>query len=114
MILNRVSQNIRQDELARMKFMCADHIPKRKMEDIVTPLNLWEVLMEKEIIGPMKVEFIENLLVQIDRLDLVDLLNDLRRNGLEGPGFQGRYEYRFAAVQSLAFKVFKSTAWANN
>jgi len=88
MILNRISQNIRQDELSRMKFMCADHIPKRKMEDIVTPLNLWEVLMEKEIIGPMKVEFIENLLVQIDRLDLLDLFNDLRRTGLEGPGFQ--------------------------
>merc|ERR1711994_886783 len=58
------------------------------MEDITTPLDLWEILMEKEIIGPMKVEFIENLLVQVDRPDLLDLFSELRRVGLEGPGFQ--------------------------
>ena len=88
-MLNQVSKSLKKEELEQMKFMCADKIPKRKLEEIETPQALWEQLMEKELIGPLKPELIGHLLVQIERQDLVNDWEYMRRNGIDGHSYQG-------------------------
>jgi len=72
--LHKVGQSITPDDLSAMKFMVADKIAKRKLEEIETALDLWEVLIEKEIVSPSNVAYIKTLLVNINRQDLVHLL----------------------------------------
>lgn len=72
--LHKVGQCITPEDLASMKFMVADKIPRRKLEEIETALDLWEVLIEKELVAPTNVVYIKTLLGNINRQDLVHLL----------------------------------------
>ncbi len=61
-MLAEVSKGVKEHELAAMKFMCKDFIPKRKLEEIKSALHLWEALEERELLGVYNTRFLKELL----------------------------------------------------
>ncbi len=61
-MLTEVSKGVKDHELKAMKFMCKDFIPKRRLEEIKTALNLWEALEERELLGVYNTRFLRELL----------------------------------------------------
>lgn len=67
-----LDKRLRPDELDTLKYLCKDFIPVRRLEVITRALNLWEVLEERDRMGPDSVEFLKTLLKDgTSREDLV-------------------------------------------
>ncbi|NXP63117.1 CASP8 protein, partial [Chloropsis cyanopogon] len=70
-LLFEVSEALVTEELAALKFLSLDHVPRRKLEAIQEPKAFFEVLEEKDMIGPENLFFLKELLYQISRIDLL-------------------------------------------
>ncbi|NXB31371.1 CASP8 protein, partial [Eulacestoma nigropectus] len=70
-LLFEVSEALVPDELAALKFLSLEHVPRRKLEAIEEPKAFLEVLQEKDMIGVGNVSFLKELLYRISRIDLL-------------------------------------------
>ncbi|NWV62429.1 CASP8 protein, partial [Malurus elegans] len=70
-LLFEVSEALVTDELAALKFLSLEHVPRRKLEAIQDPKAFFEVLQEKDMIGVGNLSFLKELLYCIDRIDLL-------------------------------------------
>lgn len=70
-LLLAVSDELDGAELAALKFLCRDHIPWRRLEDVRTPHDLFEALQEKAMLEPGNLAFLRELLYRIGRIDLL-------------------------------------------
>uniref|UniRef100_A0A8C9MGI2 Caspase-8 n=1 Tax=Serinus canaria TaxID=9135 RepID=A0A8C9MGI2_SERCA len=70
-VLLAVSDELDGAELAALKFLCRDHIPWRRLEDVRTPHDLFEALQEKAMLEPGNLAFLRELLYRIGRIDLL-------------------------------------------
>ncbi|NXB78290.1 CASP8 protein, partial [Donacobius atricapilla] len=70
-LLFEVSEALVTEELAALKFLCLDHVPRRKLEAIHEPKAFFEVLQEKDMIGVGNLSFLKELLYRISRIDLL-------------------------------------------
>ncbi|NWW79621.1 CASP8 protein, partial [Climacteris rufus] len=70
-LLFEVSEALVTDELAALKFLSLEHIPRRKLEAIQEPKAFFEVLQEKDMIGVGNLAFLKELLFRIGRMDLL-------------------------------------------
>ncbi|NXU39630.1 CASP8 protein, partial [Drymodes brunneopygia] len=70
-LLFEVSEALVTDELAALKFLTLEHVPRRKLEAIQEPKAFFEVLQEKDMIGPGNLFFLKELLYRIGRIDLL-------------------------------------------
>ncbi|NWT65659.1 CASP8 protein, partial [Prunella himalayana] len=70
-LLFEVSEALVTEELAALKFLSLDHVPRRKLEAIREPKAFFEVLQEKDMIGAGNVVFLKELLYRIHRIDLL-------------------------------------------
>ncbi|NXE36355.1 CASP8 protein, partial [Ptilorrhoa leucosticta] len=70
-LLFEVSEALVTDELAALKFLSLEHVPRRKLEAIQEPKAFFEVLQEKDMIGAGNVSFLKELLYRINRIDLL-------------------------------------------
>ena len=69
-----VSNGITARELGQLKFVCKQHIPVGTLERIVRPLDLFDELENRNLLGQENSEFLAELLTGIDRLELKDEL----------------------------------------
>ncbi|NWV18679.1 CASP8 protein, partial [Origma solitaria] len=70
-LLFEVSEALVTDELAALKFLSLEHVPRRKLEAIQEPKAFFEVLQEKDMIGVGNLPFLKELLYRIGRIDLL-------------------------------------------
>ncbi|XP_066045785.1 caspase-8-like [Chamaea fasciata] len=70
-LLFEVSEALVTEELAALKFLTLEHVPRRKLEAIQEPKAFFEVLQEKDMIGVGNLSFLKELLYRISRIDLL-------------------------------------------
>ncbi|NXI32412.1 CASP8 protein, partial [Sterrhoptilus dennistouni] len=70
-LLFEVSEALVTEELAALKFLSLEHVPRRKLETVQEPKAFFEVLREKDMIGVGNLSFLKELLYRIGRIDLL-------------------------------------------
>ncbi|XP_009562868.2 FAS-associated death domain protein [Cuculus canorus] len=80
-LLNSFSSRLSEGELASLKFLCQDKIGKRKLESIQTARELFSILIEQRLLTRHDVTFLEELLTNIKRQDLVLQLKQFVEEG---------------------------------
>ncbi|NXB84576.1 FADD protein, partial [Vidua chalybeata] len=69
-----ISSGLSVTELDAMKFLCRDKIKKGKLEAVQMGLELFSILMERQLIAHNKLGFLKELLQHIGRGDLLSLV----------------------------------------
>ncbi|KAM5138055.1 FAS-associated death domain protein [Mantella aurantiaca] len=77
-LLLKISDKLSDDELRDMKFLCKDKIPKKKMETITKPTDLFTKLMEMTEISKDNPSFLIELLQRIHRDDLTQEVKEFQ------------------------------------
>jgi len=68
-----ISQSLTRTELDTLKFYCSDSIPLARREDIETPVQLWEAIMENGRLSLSDTTFLQELMEKaVRRRDLLD------------------------------------------
>ncbi|XP_078270995.1 FAS-associated death domain protein [Rhinoraja longicauda] len=80
-LLNDISQSLSQEELGSMKFMCRGHIGKRRLENLGSGLQLFQVLEERGMLSQEDTQFLADLLKTIERPDLEKKLSTFHSQG---------------------------------
>ncbi|XP_030622242.1 FAS-associated death domain protein [Chanos chanos] len=79
--LVRISENLSDDQLSNLKFLCKGKIGKKKLEDIQSGTELFDCLMEKGEIGHDNAEFLSDILTHIGRTDLAEIITQFETHG---------------------------------
>ncbi|NWQ73946.1 FADD protein, partial [Columbina picui] len=88
-LLHSFSLSLQEQELESLKFLCRPQIGKRKLELVQSGLGLFNLLMEQQLIGRDRLDFLEGLLRSIKREDLVSQLKQFVEDGeVNAPGDQ--------------------------
>ncbi|XP_018619109.1 FAS-associated death domain protein [Scleropages formosus] len=85
-VLLRISEGLSPDNLEAMKFLCRNDIGKKRLETIKSGIQLFQCLSEMNKVGARDTAFLRALLEDIQRPDLVDLLEKFDRCGPPGSG----------------------------
>ncbi|KAG7278839.1 hypothetical protein CRUP_010402 [Coryphaenoides rupestris] len=78
--LLQLSNALDADQLKNMKFLCRELIGKRILEKINTGWELFDVLMQRNKLSAEDTTFLEQLLTQVDRPDLSDIIRRFNTN----------------------------------
>ena len=71
-----IHYDLRKQDVASLKFLCANELPVAKLEKCNDGLKLFEALEDRGLIGPQdRVQFLAELLWHIGRRDLLRFLN---------------------------------------
>ena len=79
--LLKIADEITNDELLRMKFLCEDHLPKGKLALINAPRELLSFLRKSGKIGPENVTYLVSLLERVHNFQLANRVLDAGRIG---------------------------------
>ncbi|XP_018410026.1 PREDICTED: FAS-associated death domain protein [Nanorana parkeri] len=71
-LLLRISGKLSETDLSNMKFLCQDKIPRKKMETIMIPTDLFTKLMELTELSKDNLDFLIQLLQHAHRHDLAE------------------------------------------
>ncbi|KAM6269353.1 caspase-8-like [Porphyrio hochstetteri] len=71
-LLFDISEALVTDELAALKFLSLEYIPRRKLEAIQEPTAFFQALQEKGMIEAGNLFFLKELLYRISRIDLLE------------------------------------------
>lgn len=74
-LLLEISNQLSEDQLDKLKFLCQDEIGKRFMEKIDTGTKLFVMLTERGKLGANDTDLLGHLLSEIRRDDLLQKLN---------------------------------------
>ncbi|XP_072129290.1 FAS-associated death domain protein isoform X1 [Mobula birostris] len=80
-LLSDISQNLTGENLETLKFLCKDDIGKRRLETLVSGIQLFQVLEELSLLSQEDTSFLGQLLKSIKRPDLEKKLSDYQRGG---------------------------------
>ncbi|NXL07007.1 FADD protein, partial [Mesembrinibis cayennensis] len=80
-LLHSFSSSLSDRELSSLKFLCREQIGKRKLESVQSGGELFNILLEQQLIARGKVSFLEDLLKNIKREDLVSQLKQFVEEG---------------------------------
>ncbi|NXD95762.1 CASP8 protein, partial [Chaetorhynchus papuensis] len=70
-VLLAVSYELSEAELAALKFLSREHVPRRRLEAARSPHDLFEALQEKGVLEAGDLSFLRELLYHIGRIDLL-------------------------------------------
>ncbi|NXK58220.1 CASP8 protein, partial [Sylvietta virens] len=70
-LLFEVSGAVVTQELAALKFLSLDHIPRKKLEAIQETKAFFDVLQEQDMIGPENLFFLQELFYRIGRINIL-------------------------------------------
>lgn len=83
--LHNIDENLTSDDVARLKFLCVDLIPKKRLEPVVDAKDLFLRLEEQALLDDGLL--VPELLITIGRYDLLDILEtskeEVERNLLD-------------------------------
>lgn len=71
-MLGRLSGGLGQENLRQLKNLCADIIPLQQRETMDSAIDVFDALIQKQLLTYEKVEFLSDLLKAADRLDLIE------------------------------------------
>ncbi|NXT81156.1 FADD protein, partial [Zapornia atra] len=80
-LLHSFSSSLSDSEVSSLKFLCREKIGKRKLEAVQSGVELFIILLEQQLIASSKVSFLEKLLENIRREDLVLQLKQFVEEG---------------------------------
>ena len=82
--LLRISENITEEKLRQLKYLCSDDIPEGDLEKISCPLELIRDLERRQKIGIDNLHFLQNLLLDVRCVQLANKVGDfISRRELE-------------------------------
>ena len=95
--LERLSQEIEEEQLEILKLLLIDHIPAGTLEKCKTVRILFKCMKQKSLLGYNNLDFLEELLTEAQRSDLVEIVKDFKlQPAMEiDSGYPGKYEIRF-------------------
>uniref|UniRef100_A0A8D0BBJ7 FAS-associated death domain protein n=1 Tax=Salvator merianae TaxID=96440 RepID=A0A8D0BBJ7_SALMN len=79
-LLNSISNKLNSDELSNLKFLCRDHIGKKKLEAVRSGIDLFSILLDQEKITPNNVEFLKSMFKTLNREDLLTSLKEFEED----------------------------------
>ena len=90
--LERLSQEI-EEQLESLKFLLEKHIPAGTLEKCTTPRKLFKCMKQKSLLGYNNLDFLEDLLKVAQRSDLVEIVEDFKRQPTMeiDSGYPGNY-----------------------
>ena len=96
-LLERLSQEIEEEQLESLKFLLENHIPAGTLEECKTARNLFKCMKQKGLLGYNNLDFLEELLTEAKRLDLLEIVKEFKlQPAMEiDSGYPGKYEIRF-------------------
>ncbi|MCJ8737392.1 hypothetical protein PDJAM_G00023400 [Pangasius djambal] len=74
-MLLEISEKLGFDHLAKLKFLCGNIIGKKKSEEIISGIQLFECLIERAEIGPNNTEPLRKLLTDIGQQALLEIID---------------------------------------
>ncbi|NXL56343.1 FADD protein, partial [Chordeiles acutipennis] len=80
-LLHSFSSSFSDGELSSLKFLCRGKVGKRKLECVQSGGELFSILLEQQLMARDKVSFLESLLKNIKREDLVLQLKQFVEEG---------------------------------
>uniref|UniRef100_A0A8B9V7V7 FAS-associated death domain protein n=1 Tax=Anas zonorhyncha TaxID=75864 RepID=A0A8B9V7V7_9AVES len=80
-LLHSFSSSLSAAELRELKFLCRDNIGKRKLESVQSGTELFNFLLEQQVISSHDVDFLKTMLKAIKREDLVTRLEHFVEEG---------------------------------
>ena len=75
-LLLRISDNITDKCLEKLKFLCSDDIKEGELEEISSPLKLFKALERRELIGVDDLSFLRELLTNVKCFRLATEVDD--------------------------------------
>ena len=96
-LLERLSQEIEEEQLESLKFLLENYIPAGTLEECKTARNLFKCMKQKGLLGYNNLDFLEKLLTEAKRLDLLEIVKEFKlQPAMEiDSGYPGKYEIRF-------------------
>ena len=82
--LERLSQEIEEDDLDGLKFLLQGPIPLGHLEKCSKPRDLFSRMIRQDLLGEDNLDYLEKLLTDVKRLDLVKRVRAYRQS--ESPG----------------------------
>ena len=82
--LERLSQEIEEDDFRGMKFILEGSIPSGPLENCSKPRDLFSKMIHLCLLGEDNLDYLEKLLTDVKRLDLVKRVRAYRQS--ESPG----------------------------
>ena len=77
--LFEIASELTTEKLESFKFLCADFIPAGVAEDIQTFEQLFKELEQRDIIAPNRLDFLQECLEKLGRVDLANKLKTYER-----------------------------------
>ncbi|MGH0117645.1 UNVERIFIED_CONTAM: hypothetical protein FKN15_041837 [Acipenser sinensis] len=103
-VLHEIDEDLGSEEVAALKFLCRDHIPKKKQEAIRDAKDLFIKLREQGKLGDDDQVIVPELLYTIRRFDLLKLCGTSKQevqNRLDTPGKISEYSRLTATTPAL-------------
>jgi hypothetical protein len=80
-MLLKVSDKLSSDNLKDLKYLVNDQVPKVKLDASDQAIGIFEVLEEKGLITPDKLEYLKECLEFIERRDVCELIKSYEERG---------------------------------
>ncbi|NXJ15239.1 FADD protein, partial [Odontophorus gujanensis] len=80
-LLNSLSASLSHRELDELKFLCRDRIGKRKLESVQSGRELFNFLLEQQLIASHNVDLLKSMFKTIKRKDLISQLEQFIEEG---------------------------------
>ena len=105
--LERLSQEIEEEQLESLKFLLEKQIPAGTLEKCTTPRKLFKCMKQKSLLGYNNLDFLADLLKVAQRSDLVEIVEDFKQQPTMEidsgyPGNYGIINYVYAGL-SVSF-----------
>jgi hypothetical protein len=81
--IKKISDDLDSDEVQTLKYLCNDNIPSKRLEEIKSGLDLFDVLCNKNLVTAEDDRFLAECLFMIRRIDLLGRHLRLARRDVE-------------------------------
>ena len=104
--LERLSEEIEEDEFQGMKFILADFIPSGYLEKCSKPRDLFSRMIHQGLLGEDNLDYLEILLTSLRRPDLVERVRAYRQS--ESPGNVIALDFLYFYLSWMIFDIITS------
>ena len=104
--LERLSEEIEEDEFQGMKFILEGPIPSGHLEKCSKPRDLFSKMIHKDLLGEDNLDYLEKLLTSVRRPDLVERVRAYRQS--ESPGNVIALDFIYFYLSWMIFDIITS------
>ena len=108
--LERLSQEIEEEQLASLKFLLENRIPAGTLEKCKTARELFKRMKQKSLLGYNNLDFLEALLTEAQRSDLVEIVKDFKQQPTMeiDSGYPGKLNYGIRFPRTLLLVIIRT------